>query len=582
MTLVRFLVYFVIIFICKNSLSAQFKGFQEVPDSLIFKSYQELYNKFYNSINDPDENSIFATAYLKKGYINQDTLNITNGYYMITYNTNEINLVLNDSLLKYSSFLSYVEANSFAWYAYQGKGDYYFRKRNFKKSFDNHIKALNSAKAVKNEELQNISITNLGLLKERIGKNEEALIDFKENYNYELGKLSSLKRKDSISFKPLLGAMCLLANSYRLNKQYDSAQFFNRKIFTYKNKEGTGRFISNALVNSAEVDFIQGNYKVSMDTINNTIPLLIKQANIPNMAVAYYLRGMTKYYIDNNKEASIQDLEKMDSIFSIKNDLQPSLRKGYLFLVEYYKEKEDLSKQLYYVEQLLKFDSIVYDYRLHVTEGIHSDEQKNLLSKQQYLKTEIEKNRNNNRNIVLISFILLATLIFEILRRKRINEKKLKEYQMKFDSIILSKNNIKQSTESSNKTKEIGISQSLVNEILLKLQSFESNLGFLDNNISANKLAKEIGTNPNYLGQIIKYQFEQSFRQYINNLRMEYTLKSLRENRKLLNYSIEAIANDSGYNHAEPFSKAFKTKTGYYPSEFISKIKKENNLSESS
>lgn len=88
-------------------------------------------------------------------------------------------------------------------------------------------------------------------------------------------------------------------------------------------------------------------------------------------------------------------------------------------------------------------------------------------------------------------------------------------------------------------------------------------------------MAEELGTNSNYLGQIIKNKSGENFRQYINQLRIEYILKILRQDRKMLNYSIQAIAGEAGYNHAEPFSKAFKARTGYYPSDFILKIKKE-------
>tara|TARA_R110002051_G_scaffold87020_1_gene153108 strand:- start:4416 stop:6149 length:1734 start_codon:yes stop_codon:yes gene_type:complete len=561
----------------KNSLNAQFYGFQEVPDSLIFKSYQSLYTDYYNSIANLEVNRIYATAFLKKAYINKDTLNITNGYYMITYVTDESNLFLNDSLLKYSAFLSEREANSFAWYAYQGVGGYYFDRRNFKKSFDNHIKALRSAKLANNPELENISTTNLGLLKERTGKYKEALADFVKNYNYELEKFNSLDKVDSVSLKPFLSAITLLANSYRLNKQYDSAQYFNRKVFKYQRYEGVERYIGNAGVNSAEVNFILGNYNRVIDSLNHVFPILIKQNNIPNIAVAYYLRGMANS--DINSELAIEDLIRMDSIFNINNDLQPSLRPGYLHLVNFYKKKGDLEKQLYFIEQLVKFDSIVHDYKMYVSEGIYQNERKNLLNDQKNLKSEIDKSFINNKIILFSSISIVLLLVIEISRRRKQNRKTLEKYQLRFDDLIINTNS-KQNIN--NATSEIVLSESLIEEIVFKLESFQLNKGFLIKDISANKLAKELGTNPNYLGQVIKHQFGKSFRQYLNDLRINYALQEIRRNPKMVNYSIQAIANESGYNNAEPFSKAFKAKTGYYPSEFISNIKNEESANSGS
>jgi len=555
-------------------VNAQFQGFDEVPDSLILKSHHSLYTLFYNSYNQLEESNIYATAFLKKAYINKDTLNLANGYYMITYHTTEDNLVFNDSLLKYSAFLPKRESSSFAWYAYQGMGGYYAKKRDFKKAFDNHIKALNAAKQVNDSSLQNISTTNLALLKERVGKYQEALIDFRYNYQYELEKFNNTTIEDTVSLKSFLNSMCLIANSYRLNKKYDSAQYFNNKVFNYKNHSVADRYIGLAGVNSAEVEFDLGNYNSTIDSINNILPILLKQNNIPNIAVAYYLRGMS--HTINDKKTAIDDLILMDSIFSLNKDLQPSLRSGYLYLIDYYKKRSNIQKQLYYVEQLLKFDSIVYNYSMYVSEGVFHDERKDLLSTQISLKTEINKASAYTKIIISISCFIVILLILEIFRRTKLNKKRIIEYQYKFDELLKTSSEKRKSEKiKNNKTKDIEISESLVQEIVLKLKIFEAKKGFLDKKISANKLAKELNTNANYLGQIIKHKYQENFRQYINNMRIEYILKILRQDPKMIKYSIQAIANEAGFNHTEPFSKAFKTRTGYYPSDFIIKIKEE-------
>lgn len=464
----NFIKYFflsVFLFNSKLTLQAQFQGFLEIPDSLIVKSYQSLYNEYYNSIHNRQVNWKYATAFLKKAYIEKDTLNIANGYYMITYHTDETNLVFNDSLLKYSSLLPEKESNTYAWYAYQGMGDYYFNERNFKKSFDNHIKALNSAKHINNIELQNISITNLGLLKERIGKNEEALIDFKENYTYEQAKFNNLRNTDSVGLKTLLNSICLLANSYRLNKQFDSAQYFNRLVFNYMGYKGAERYIAKALVNSAEVSYANKDYLITIDSINKAFPILIEQNNISNIAIAYYLRGMSNLNLNN--DGAIKDLVLMDSVFNLNNDLQPSLRNGYLHLTNYFKKRGDISKQLYYVNQLLKFDSIVHDYKIYVTNGVYNDDRKNLLTIQNNLKSEINKSSLNNKIIFSISCLLVSLLVFELFRRRKANKEKLREHQIKFDNLLKNKN-INEYSEKlrDDKTTNLEISESLVREIV--------------------------------------------------------------------------------------------------------------------
>lgn len=572
MQIIKYIFILIWLFNSSTTLLAQFHGFKEVSDSLIAKSYHVLYSDYYQSIDNIEASEIYATAFLKKAYLEKDTLNINNGYYMLTYHNEDRYMVFNDSLIKYSAYLPKEEANAFAWYAYQGKGSYYYNKRDFKKAFDNHINALNLTE--NNSELRNISTTNLGLLKERTGKNKAALIDFKENYRYESEKFKNLDSIDSISVRSFLNSMCLLANSYRLNSKHDSAQYISKRVFLYKHLVGSERYIGNTRVNSAEVHFELGNYQNTIDSINRALPLLIKHNNIANTAIAYYLRGMSKTKLNLN--SPLEDLERMDSVFNLKNDLHPSLRPGYMHLIKQFKKNKNIPKQLYYVEQLLKFDSLVYDYGRHIENGIYIDETNDLQNTQRELKSEIDDINLKNRVILIVACFLVMLLLFEMVRRRKKNKKALNEYRVKFDKLVnhnkvrkdlLDINNLE------NSPTELNISESLVHKIVAEIEIFELKKGFLDKEISANKLAKEIGTNPNYLGQIIKHQYGKSFRQHINNLRIEYVLKAIREDHKMVNYSIQAIANEAGYNHAEPFSKAFKSKTGYYPSEFILKIK---------
>ena len=268
----------------------------------------------------------------------------------------------------------------------------------------------------------------------------------------------------------------------------------------------------------------------------------------------------------------MEDLVSMDSIFNKIKDLHPSLRSGYSFLINHYRNQDNTRKQLYYVEQLLKFDSLVYDYSSHITDGIYTDERNRLLYTQEELTVKVNEISNRNNLIIIVSAILIVTLLFEIIRRKRRNEKLLREFQLKFDRIVAEKT-AREKESGLQKNYEPNISKSLVDQLLFKIQDFESTKGFLDKEISANKMASDLGTNANYLGKVIKYKYGIGFRRYINNLRIKYVLNEIRQNRRILKYSIQAIAQEAGYNNAEPFSKAFKAKTGYYPSEFIAKIK---------
>lgn len=562
---------------------SQFQGFQEIPDSLLTKTYSELYNEFYNTYSgDVDYSKVVSTAFIKKAYLDRDTIQITNGYFMMTYFEDSNYLELNDSLIKYAEYLNQDFADEFSWYAYQNKGNYYFEKRDFKKSFNNHIKALDLGRLLEDKNLQNISTTNLGLLMERTGRNAEALNYFFENYKYESNKFKRSGNKDSTTLKTYLNSVCLLANSYRLNQKYDSAQYYNKKVFEFQNHIDSERYLGNSGINSSEVHFEKEEFKIAIDSLDKAIPLTLKHDNIVNAAVGYCIRGLSYERLEDYQSA-LANLKKMDSIFNIKNDLHPSLRPGYNFLIKYYKEAKQPKQQLYYVEQLLKFDSIVYDFKLHIADGLHLNERKKLLLSQQKLKEDLNVVNNKSLTYFIVSLILIGFLVFEIIRRKKRNNRLLKEYQDKFDNLIQAKPSIKGKSEINEikQSSKLKISESVINEIKHEIKKFESEKGYLKKGISSNKMANQLGTNSNYLSQIIKHEYGISFRDYINSLRINYILKSMRNNRRLVNYSVHAIAREAGYNRAEPFSKAFKNRTGMYPSEFIAQIKSEKNTNNS-
>ena len=120
------------------------------------------------------------------------------------------------------------------------------------------------------------------------------------------------------------------------------------------------------------------------------------------------------------------------------------------------------------------------------------------------------------------------------------------------------------------------ISSEVVDDILKKLQSFEENRGYLQQNTSLHNVAKDFNTNANYLSRIINLKIEKNFPQYINDLRLEYTITELLPQAKYQKFTIKAIAEECGYRNADSFSRAFYKKYGLYPSYYIKRIGKSN------
>ena len=87
-------------------------------------------------------------------------------------------------------------------------------------------------------------------------------------------------------------------------------------------------------------------------------------------------------------------------------------------------------------------------------------------------------------------------------------------------------------------------------------------------------MAKKINTNSTYLSKTLQSHKQKKFVQYITDLRLEYALKRLKNDTKFRTYDIKSIASELGFNTAESFSKAFKKRTGIYPSFYIKNLNK--------
>lgn len=119
---------------------------------------------------------------------------------------------------------------------------------------------------------------------------------------------------------------------------------------------------------------------------------------------------------------------------------------------------------------------------------------------------------------------------------------------------------------------EVGSYQkSAVSELFL--DSYEEKLDqkikeqvYLDPELTLDSLATELKVTKHHLTQILNLGIGQSFNQYINQYRIEYACKLLKDSS--LNLSIEELALESGFNSKSSFNRNFKSQMGCTPSQY--------------
>ena len=102
----------------------------------------------------------------------------------------------------------------------------------------------------------------------------------------------------------------------------------------------------------------------------------------------------------------------------------------------------------------------------------------------------------------------------------------------------------------------------------IKLEDlFERKEAFLKKDLTLAKTARLLKTNTSYLSGLINMNYHCKFNQFINKYRIQKAC-TLLSNRKMDYYSIEGIADMSGFKSKSVFNQAFKEATGVHPSVF--------------
>lgn len=96
----------------------------------------------------------------------------------------------------------------------------------------------------------------------------------------------------------------------------------------------------------------------------------------------------------------------------------------------------------------------------------------------------------------------------------------------------------------------------------------ETQKPYLEPKLSLSQLADYLGVSPNHLSQIINQYEEKNFYDYINEYRVEeFKERAIKPENS--NYSILALAYDSGFNSKSSFNQVFKKMVGKTPSQYL-------------
>ena len=530
-----------------------------IQDSILSKSYSYIENKIFEEGNK-QYNELYAKAYLRKAKIEENYELIADGYYLLSIITSRENsLKYLDSVIQISQVR---KLKKYLGIAYQEKGKKYFNDGEFELSLDFYFKAL---KFIDKETQPNIFFIvthNIGIIKDLIGQKSEALLLYQEN-------LEHIKKGgiDDIEVDNYLTNLFSIAHSFTRNSKFDSASTYNRLGLNNSRKYNKPNHSAKFILGEGYNLFHKGDYETSLDTLKKAIPLIEGFDDNLNAAIGHLYVG--KILVIKGSKDAVYYLKKADTLITGESRLYPDFVEIYELLTNFYKEKQESKNQLIYLEKLILYDRKLRDKYANLYSRITKEfDQPNLINEKLELIKDLEvENAKISQNIKIL-FVVIGILTFF---SSYYYWRRLK-YKRRFNKLLNEGLNPPKSiTQSRART---DLPDEFVQRIFSKISDFEGTQRFLDNSISLTTLAKELGTNSNYLSRIINQYKGKNFSSYINELRIDYIVEELKKNKTLRQYTVKAIALEIGFKNPESFTNAFHKRVGIYPSYYIKELNK--------
>ncbi|RRJ90735.1 helix-turn-helix domain-containing protein [Flavobacterium macacae] len=539
-----------------NVVSAQKKEF---TDSLTGRSLDYLFQRIEDAESGSPLQALYLKSFLQRAKSGRNWEDRIDGYKNYVHHSDErLKLTYADSMV-HAAKMSH--DNALIGSAYLSKGIVYYGQKKNDLALDNYLIANNYISKSKEPYLVYKVKYNIAQIKYYLGFYDEAISLFNECAKFfkgsdSRGYLNSLhclglcyNRVGDLGLCSQTNALGI-AEGQRL-KNFDMVAYF-------EHSEGINQYFMH-------------NYALAIKKINGALPEIARNGDFANQTVGKFYIGKCHWALDRRDKA-VGYFQQVDMVFKERNYIRPDLRENYELLIRHYKSTGKLSNQLYYIDRLIKADSVLSTSFKYLSGRIHKDyDTKELLDEKKEI-LEALKARRHNDNIALavisMLFLCLVAITYWYLKRKV-------QYRKRFEELMRDKEeHMKLEERKLSARAPFDVNEKASALMLKHLSRFEKEKGFLDRDLTLVKLAASFGSNTKYLSKVIFQYRGIKFVDYVNELRVLYIIGLIRNERNYRNYTNEALAEEAGFSSTQRFVKAFTKKTKISPSYFLQQIRK--------
>jgi AraC-like DNA-binding protein len=550
--------YLLVLFLITTQLVTAQRNEYKIPDSLRDKNFNYLDQRIYDLRNENSKAALYVDTYIKKAKKEQNWKELVNGYQSALYSsTDKLRLIYADSMV-----FAAKKSNNDALIgsAYLTKGIVHYNQKQHKQALDNYIIANNYISKTNDDYLKYKVKYNIAQIKYYLGFYDEAISLLKDCIVY-------FKEDDP---RPYLNSLHSLGLCYNKIGNYGLCTETNSIGFSESRRLDTREMVPYFIHSDGINEYFKQNYGLAIKKIESSLGEIAKNKDFANESVANFFIGKS-YWALNKKEIALPFFQKVDKTFNDKGYLRPDLREVYELLLVYYRNNNDLKKQLYYVDQLLKADTILNETYKYLLSKVNKEyDTKELLTEREKIKEQLLRTKYYDAILVTIIILLFIILIFFTYR----HYKNRSLYKQKFNELMVKIKDEKKAKPKLEKPEILDINAETVVTVLRQLEKFERDKKFLEKDWTLVKLSAAFDSNTKYLSKIIYHYRDKGYTEYINELRIEYLISLLNDDKRIRNYTNKALAEEAGFSSTQRFANAFLAKTGIPTTFFIEELKK--------
>ena len=532
-------------------VKAQQKNFV-IPDSLESKDYEYFNKNIRYNEQDSSNELLYAQSWLTKAKKEKNFDQMAMAYKVLIYKSNlKLQLKYSDSMVTAAKKTTNIELIGSA---FMTKGIIYYDLKEHKKALDYYLIADGYISKTNNQYLIYKVKYVVALIKLYLGFYHEAIALFKECVNY-------FKDENDRAYLNSLHSLGLCYNhigKYKLSSQMN--QMGLSEGLRLKNLEMQYYFIQSEGVNQ----YFNHNYSDAVKKLTIVLPSLKRNKDYANETLAYFYIGKS-YWSQKLQEKALPYFKKIDEAFQKQNYIRPDLREAYEILINYYKQKNDVEHELYYVRNLLKVDKLLFKDFRYLSGKIDKE-----YDTKELLQTERNLKPSTKYGIIAVCIVItsLVTMLVLFINRHLKNKKLFKELMNRRPNThkpLISGD--------SNKETELDISPEVVAAILKNIEKFELKKKYLGKDMTLRKMAILLNTNTKYVTKIIARYRGKGTIEYISDLKIDHIVELLKNENKYRNYTNKALGEEAGFGSTQNFTRAFNNRTGLSPTYFINKLK---------